>query len=209
MSYPEIPKEMALQAAPLNSTGNDPALANPNGFKLIPNRIFVGGINRETTEEDLLRYFAGYGNVKSAKIITDINTGASKGYGFVTFASEEEALRLQKFGGIAILHNRKLHIGPAIKRNVAATTTVANVGPANSSNVGQAGTVSGVTNATMATPIKPTEANETINALTGYPHNGLFPGFPLDPATAMLYQPYYGFPFSYLYSGSPGFQFPY
>ncbi|CAM6032122.1 unnamed protein product, partial [Sphagnum compactum] len=85
---------------------------------MFPNRIFVGGMSRETTEVDLIRYFSEYGNVKSAKIITDIITGASKGYGFVTFASEQEALRLQQNTGVVILHNRKLNIGPAIKRNV-------------------------------------------------------------------------------------------
>lgn len=198
MSYSELVKEPTVQAVP--SPSLDPAALT--GFKLIPNRIFVGGMSRETTEEDLLRYFAAYGNVKSAKIITDINTGASKGYGFVTFASEEEALRLQKFGGIAILHNRKLNIGPAIKRNVAAvagTTSVENVG------TGPVATVASATNASMVSQIKVTEASEALNHLSGYPQ---FPGL-LDPATAMLYQPFYGFPFSYLYPGSPAFQFPY
>lgn len=206
MSYSELVKEMT--APPLASSASSSDSVSPNGFKLIPNRIFVGGMSRETTEEDLLRYFAGYGNVKSAKIITDINTGASKGYGFVTFGSEEEALRLQKFGGIAILHNRKLNIGPAIKRNVATTTTTttATVAP---SMVDRAGVSSGMT--TAIPQVKPAELiPDPINALTGgYPYNGLFPSLSMDPATAMLYQPFYGFPFSYFYPGSPAFQFPY
>lgn len=200
MSYSELVREIT---APPTSPPITSDSSTPNGFKLIPNRIFVGGMSRETTEEDLLRYFASYGNVKSAKIITDINTGASKGYGFVTFGSEEEALLLQKFGGIAILHNRKLNIGPAIKRNVATTTTTTGV------DQGVAG-VAACSNV-VSSSVKPTEPSpDVINALAGgYPNSGLLPGLSMDPATAMLYQPFYGFPFSYFYPGSPAFQFPY
>lgn len=48
----------------------------------------------DTTESDLCRVFSAYGNVKSTKIIVD-RAGVSKGYGFVTFETEQEAQRLQ------------------------------------------------------------------------------------------------------------------
>lgn len=50
--------------------------------------------SNDTTETELCRVFSAYGNVKSTKIIVD-RAGVSKGYGFVTFETEQEAQRLQ------------------------------------------------------------------------------------------------------------------
>ena len=54
----------------------------------------MGGISNTTTEADLHKLFSEYGNVRATKIISD-RGGASKGYGFVTFETEEEAKKLQ------------------------------------------------------------------------------------------------------------------
>lgn len=51
-------------------------------------------LSGDTTEAELCRVFSSYGNVKSTKIIVD-RAGVSKGYGFVTFETEQEAQRLQ------------------------------------------------------------------------------------------------------------------
>lgn len=63
------------------------------GCKNLFFRVFVGGISASTTEQDLLELFSQYGMVKATKIISD-RAGVSKGYGFVTFETEEEARRL-------------------------------------------------------------------------------------------------------------------
>lgn len=55
----------------------------------------------DTTESELCRVFSAYGNVKSTKIIVD-RAGVSKGYGFVTFETEQEAQRLQSEVSICI-----------------------------------------------------------------------------------------------------------
>lgn len=86
----------------------------PKFGTLVPNRIFVGGISASTTQEELYELFSGYGCVKEAKIILD-RAGISKGYGFVTFESEEDAKRIQKEESI-VLKERKLNIAPAIKK---------------------------------------------------------------------------------------------
>ncbi|XP_022213908.1 protein boule isoform X3 [Drosophila obscura] len=95
--------------------GLDAPLAAPKYGTLIPNRIFVGGISGDTTEADLTRVFSAYGTVKSTKIIVD-RAGVSKGYGFVTFETEQEAQRLQSDGECVVLRDRKLNIAPAIKK---------------------------------------------------------------------------------------------
>ena len=53
--------------------------------------IYVGNLAREVTEEDLLQAFAAFGQVTSAKIITDKYSGASRGFAFVEMSSKTEA----------------------------------------------------------------------------------------------------------------------
>ncbi|GAB6020491.1 hypothetical protein CHUAL_003177 [Chamberlinius hualienensis] len=86
----------------------------PKFGTLVPNRIFVGGIHTDTTESELYDIFSAYGNVVATKIIGD-RAGVSKGYGFVTFETEEEARRVQNEENI-VLKDRKLNVAPAIKK---------------------------------------------------------------------------------------------
>ncbi len=53
--------------------------------------IYVGNLSYKVTEEDLQQAFQGFGQVGSAKIITDMATGRSKGFGFVEMPNSEEA----------------------------------------------------------------------------------------------------------------------
>ena len=55
------------------------------------NKLFIGGISWDTTEDGLREFFSTVGTVVELKIITDRQTGRSKGFGFVTMSSEEEA----------------------------------------------------------------------------------------------------------------------
>ena len=56
--------------------------------------IFVGSLAWATTSEGLEKAFAQYGSVTSAKVITDRETGRSKGFGFVEMATGgDEAIR--------------------------------------------------------------------------------------------------------------------
>ncbi len=54
-------------------------------------KLFVGGLSWETTDSDLKKAFAPFGEITEAKVITDRGTGRSRGFGFVTFAREEDA----------------------------------------------------------------------------------------------------------------------
>ncbi|CAL0315535.1 unnamed protein product [Lupinus luteus] len=56
-------------------------------------KVFVGGLAWETPTEELRKYFEQFGDILEAVIITDKNTGKSKGYGFVTFRDPESARR--------------------------------------------------------------------------------------------------------------------
>ncbi|GJM91832.1 hypothetical protein PR202_ga08249 [Eleusine coracana subsp. coracana] len=56
-------------------------------------KVFVGGLAWETHKEGMRAYFEQFGDILEAVVITDKNTGRSKGYGFVTFREPEAALR--------------------------------------------------------------------------------------------------------------------
>ncbi|WVZ05804.1 hypothetical protein V8G54_019150 [Vigna mungo] len=54
-------------------------------------KLFVGGLSFCTTEKALSEAFSNYGQVLEAKVVTDRVSDRSKGFGFVTFASADEA----------------------------------------------------------------------------------------------------------------------
>jgi len=53
--------------------------------------LFIGGLSWDTTDEGLRQAFASYGEITEAKVITDRDTGRSRGFGFVTFAQDDDA----------------------------------------------------------------------------------------------------------------------
>ncbi len=55
------------------------------------NKLYVGGLPYSTTEDALEQLFSQHGTVESAKVITDRDTGRSRGFGFVEMESSAEA----------------------------------------------------------------------------------------------------------------------
>ncbi|MQY78929.1 MAG: RNA-binding protein [Bacteroidetes bacterium] len=53
--------------------------------------IYVGNLHYNVTEDELKEVFNGYGEVISAKIITDKYSGRSKGFGFIEMPNDSEA----------------------------------------------------------------------------------------------------------------------
>ena len=52
-------------------------------------KIYVGNLTFSTTTENLKETFSQYGEIEEAIIISDRDTGRSKGFGFITFTTEE------------------------------------------------------------------------------------------------------------------------
>jgi cold-inducible RNA-binding protein len=55
------------------------------------NKLFVGNLSFNTTENDLQDTFAAYGSVHEARVMTDRTTGRPRGFGFITLGTPEEA----------------------------------------------------------------------------------------------------------------------
>ncbi|XP_064270066.1 deleted in azoospermia-like isoform X2 [Passer domesticus] len=84
----------------------------PEG-KIMPNTVFVGGIDLRMNEAEIRSVFEQYGTVKEVKVITD-RSGVSKGYGFVSFVDNVD---VQKIVESQInFHGKKLKLGPAIRK---------------------------------------------------------------------------------------------
>lgn len=54
-------------------------------------KLFVGSLAWATTDDSLNAHFASLGTVASAKVVTDRETGRSRGFGFVEFENDAEA----------------------------------------------------------------------------------------------------------------------
>lgn len=63
------------------------------------NTIYVGNLNYRMSEQELADVFAEFGKVSEAKIIQDRATGRSRGFGFVSFDSDDEAQRALEMNG--------------------------------------------------------------------------------------------------------------
>src|SRR6266851_1307398 len=79
-------------------------------------RLYVGGLPYQTTEQDLTDLFTQVGQVISAAVITDRNTGRSKGFGFVEMSSDQEAqAAIEQLNGTS-LGNRTITVNEARER---------------------------------------------------------------------------------------------
>ena len=77
------------------------------------NKLFVGNLSFDTTENDLQDAFAAHGTVTETNLMMDRTTGRPRGFGFITMSSPEEAQK-----AIAALNGSQLG-GRALTVNIA------------------------------------------------------------------------------------------
>lgn len=78
-------------------------------------RIYVGNLSYQTTESDLTNLFEQVGQVDSVNIITDRDTGRSKGFGFVEMSAEDADKAIAQFNGTEV-NGRSLTVNEARPR---------------------------------------------------------------------------------------------
>ncbi|KAF6203036.1 hypothetical protein GE061_003449 [Apolygus lucorum] len=111
-----------LKAGSIDSTDvvpHDKAIVRAQNADFVPSKriqgrpectIFVGNLSAKTTARSLEEEFSRYGRVVKAKVIEDIITGRSRGYGFVEFSIEGEALKAYDCSNRTWLDGNKIFV---------------------------------------------------------------------------------------------------
>ncbi len=79
--------------------------------------IYIGNLSYRLKENDLSRVLSEYGTVNSVKIITDRETGRSKGFGFAEMENDDEAEKAIKELNGAELEGRAMVLKVALPKN--------------------------------------------------------------------------------------------
>ena len=80
------------------------------------NKLYVGNLSFNTTDDELAQIFAEHGQVQRASIVTDRDTGRSRGFGFVEMGNDQEAQSaIQALNG-AMVEGRSLTVNLARPR---------------------------------------------------------------------------------------------
>ena len=79
-------------------------------------KLFVGGLAWATNDDNLKTHFAVHGDVTEAKVITDRETGRSRGFGFVTFDDDASASAAKEALNGSELDGRTIRVDEAVER---------------------------------------------------------------------------------------------
>lgn len=79
--------------------------------------IFVGNLSKDVTDDDLQNLFSSYGNIRSVKIIRDMFSGESKGFGFIEMPGLEEAKKAINELNTQELKGKKITVNEARPKN--------------------------------------------------------------------------------------------
>jgi cold-inducible RNA-binding protein len=79
----------------------------------MPVKLFVGGVSWNASDASLREAFSEFGEVTDAKIITDRETGKSRGFGFVTFKNPDDAARAMQTMSGSTLDGRTITVNEA------------------------------------------------------------------------------------------------
>ena len=101
-------------ANPLRRTGTAavafPALAAASARFMASKTVFVGNLSWSARHDDLRRLFEAYGPLENVRLMTERETGRSRGFGFVTFAEEANADKALKELDGKDFHGRPLRV---------------------------------------------------------------------------------------------------
>lgn len=77
--------------------------------------IYVGNLSYSSTEDELRELFGQFGEVHSARVISDRETGKSRGFGFVEMASNDAEVAIESVNG-TVFAGRTLRVNEARPR---------------------------------------------------------------------------------------------
>jgi len=98
------------------SNGNVTGPSMYNAIRCMSSKLFVGGLSYQTDDHSLKEAFSGFGDVVEARVITDRESGRSRGFGFVSYSSEDCANEAMKAMDGQDLNGRSVRVSLATER---------------------------------------------------------------------------------------------
>ena len=80
-------------------------------------KLFVGGLAWATTAETLKQAFEAFGTVTEATVVSDRDTGRSRGFGFIAFENDAEGKKALEAMEGAVLDGRNIRVSEAVQRD--------------------------------------------------------------------------------------------
>ncbi|XP_058090001.1 uncharacterized protein LOC131236684 isoform X2 [Magnolia sinica] len=157
-------------------------------------KVFVGGLAWETQRETMRKYFEQFGEILEAVVITDKNTGRSKGYGFVTFREPEAAMKAC-VDAAPVIDGRRANCNLASLGVQRSTPSTPKHGGGRNFRVMNSYQTGGGT---------------AFPSAASFPHYAIQQGFPYNVFGYSPYSPEYTYPTSYYnaYGGGATAQYP-
>ena len=87
------------------------------------NRLYVGNLSFNATSESVREWFAGCGTVTDVHVVTDRETGRSRGFAFVTMSTDAEAQKAISETNRAMMDGRSLRVNAAALPTSSATAS--------------------------------------------------------------------------------------
>jgi RNA recognition motif-containing protein len=81
------------------------------------NKVFIGGLNYNTTEDSLRSLLEKVGTVLILRIVTFHDTGKSRGFGFATFKTDEEAKKAVEELDNTMFEDMRIGVKPAVDKH--------------------------------------------------------------------------------------------
>ena len=81
------------------------------------NRLYIGNLSFQATTETLREAFSAHGEVTDAHVVTDRDSGQSRGFGFVTMGTDQEAAKAMASMNGQMLDGRELRVNEAEERS--------------------------------------------------------------------------------------------
>ncbi|KAI3518564.1 hypothetical protein L1887_07369 [Cichorium endivia] len=87
-----------------------------NAIRAMSTKLFVGGLSYQTDDHSLKEAFSGFGDVIEARVITDRESGRSRGFGFVNYTSDDSAKEAMAAMDGQELNGRSIRVSFATER---------------------------------------------------------------------------------------------
>lgn len=98
------------------SKGHAPGMFMLNAVRAMSSKLFIGGLSYGVDDQSLRDAFSNFGDVTEARVITDRDSGRSRGFAFVSFSNDESAAEAMSGMDGKELQGRNIRVSYATER---------------------------------------------------------------------------------------------